>query len=228
MRRTALQDAFRQWRDGGPACSGRFDPRGAFKPRLNAHTTRYDQAGKRISGIERVFDTKIFEGNVWGLQWRESEISPRGLFPRYYKAVGDERLAVAESRLPEETKLQAQEFQLARPGKPYTSPKKGAWATPGPKHGPHQVRLVDGSSVTYRWYRFVDQPSFQQYAWSDAKKAKLQALVEKIHAAWPIDRDYMAPPSRGKLVSLDPALIVTPPSGLEVGFVPIVTQQQSQ
>ena len=79
--------------------------------------------------------------------------------------------------------------------------------------------------VTYAWYRFVDQPSFQQYHWSEEKKAKLQAFVEKIHATWPIDREYMAPPSRGSLVALDPALLVTPPAGLEVGYVPIVTHQ---
>jgi hypothetical protein len=74
----------------------------------------------------------------------------------------------------------------------------------------------------------VDQPSFQQYDWSEDKKAKLQALVEKIHASWLIDRDYMAPPSRGVLVTLDPALLVTPPKGLELGYVPIVTRQSTQ
>jgi hypothetical protein len=88
--------------------------------------------------------------------------------------------------------------------------------------------LADGSIVTYSWYRFVDQPSFQQYHWSAEKKAKLQAFVERLHAAWPTDRDYMAPPTRGKRVSLDPALLVTPPKGLEVGFVPIVTRQAAQ
>jgi hypothetical protein len=51
---------------------------------------------------------------------------------------------------------------------------------------------------------------------------------EKLHANWPIDRDYMAPPTRGKLVALDPALLVTPPEGLEVGYVPIVTRQTAQ
>jgi hypothetical protein len=60
------------------------------------------------------------------------------------------------------------------------------------------------------------------------KKANLQAFVEKIHADWPIERDYMAPPSRGSLVALDPALFVTPPKGLEVGYVPIVTHQSAQ
>jgi hypothetical protein len=56
----------------------------------------------------------------------------------------------------------------------------------------------------------------------------LQAFVEKIHASWRIDRGYMAPPSRGMLVALDAALLVTPPEGLEVGYVPIVTRQSAQ
>jgi hypothetical protein len=36
----------------------------------------------------------------------------------------------------------------------------------------------------------------------------------------------MAPPTRGKLVSLDPGLFVTPPQGMEAGYVPIVTRQE--
>ncbi len=36
----------------------------------------------------------------------------------------------------------------------------------------------------------------------------------------------MAPPTRGKLIALDPALLVIPPKGLEVGYVPIVTHQE--
>jgi hypothetical protein len=55
----------------------------------------------------------------------------------------------------------------------------------------------------------------------------LQAFVKKLHASWPIDRDYMPPPTRGSLVSLDPGLLVTPPEGLEVGYVPIVSRQSA-
>ena len=223
--KVALYEAFKSWRDGGPACSGRFDPKGAFKPRLNTRTPRYDQAGKRIVGVERVFDTRIFEGNVWGLQWFTNDIAEKGLFPQYYKHVGEERVAVPAAQVPAETGLLTQEFKLAKPGVPYTSPTVGAWSNPGPKLGPFTVKLVDGSVVSYWWYRFVDQPSFQQYRWSEAKKAKLQALVEKLHASWPTDGDYMPPPTHGKLVALDPALLVTPPKGLEVGYVPIVTRQ---
>ena len=226
--KAALSDPFKIWRQGGPACSGRFDEKGAWKPKLNTNTPSYDQDGKKMTGVDKVFDTRIFEGNVWGLEWTQSNISPTGFFPQYYKHVGDKRIAVAAADVPVETKLLTREFPLAKPGAPYTSPTIGAWSRPGPKLGPFTAKLADGSVVTYSWYRFVDQPSFQQYAWSEEKKAKLQAFVEKLHANWPMDRDYMAPPTRGKLVALDSALLVTPPKGLEAGYVPIVTRQTAQ
>jgi len=223
--KAALYDAFKAWRNGGPACSGRFDEKGAWKSKLTTRTTRYNQAGKQIAGVERVFDTKVFEGDVWGLEWSKSNVSPQGVFPQYYKLIGNERVAISAADVPAQTQLRAQEFELAPRGKPYTSPARGAWSRPGPTREPFTVKLVDGSVVTYYWYRFVDQPSFQQYDWSAEKKAALQAFVAKIHATWPIDRDYMVPPSRGTLATLDAALLVTPPKGLEVGYVPIVTHQ---
>jgi hypothetical protein len=171
----------------------------------------------------------VFEGNVWGLEWFKSDVSPAGSFPQYFKLVEQDRVAVAAAAVPAETGLRTAEFRLAKRGEAHTSPKDGAWGTPGPapggKSGPFKAKLADGSVVTYSWYRFVDQPSFQQYAWSAEKRAKLQALVEKLHAAWTIDGEYMAPPKRGTLVKLDPALIVTPPKGMEVGYVPIVIGQ---
>jgi hypothetical protein len=107
------------------------------------------------------------------------------------------------------------------------APKAGAWAKPGPASDSYTVKLVDGSTVTYSWYRFVDQPSFQQYRWSKKKKEMLQAFVEKIHANWKIDKEYMTPPTKGELVGLDPALIVKPPAGMDVGYVPIVIRQEN-
>jgi hypothetical protein len=223
--KAALYDSFKAWRDGGPACSGHFDRQGAWMPKLTTRTTRYQQAGQRIRDVEHVFDTQVFEGNVWGLQWAGHDVPSKGVFPEYFQQVGDERVAISAADVPVETGLLSQEFALAGPGKPFTSPTTGAWGQPGPTCGPYTAHLADGSVVTYSWYRFVDQPSFQQYAWSDAKRARLQALVEQIHASWPIDRDYMPPPTRGTLAALDPGLLVTPPAGLEVGYVPIVTHQ---
>ena len=227
--KAALWDEFKAWRDGGPVCSGRFNEKGAFKSTLSTRMPGFDQAGKKITGMEKVFTTKVFGDYSWGVGWLKNDISPDGKFPQYFKQVGDVRIPVAEKDVPPETGLLKQEFKIAPRGVPYTSPNSGAWVKPGPKLGPFKAKLVDGSVVTYYWYRFIDQPSFQQYAnvWSEEKKAKLQALAEKIHKYWTIDRDYMPPISKGDLVTLDPGLIVTPPKGYEVGYVPIVTRQEA-
>jgi hypothetical protein len=224
--RKALYDAFLAWRRGGPAPSGRFDGNGAFVAKLSTSTPGFDQDGLPIEGVATTFDTKVFDDNTWGLVWKDGAHAPRGQFPQYFRHDGKKRVAVAPETVPKDTGLHAAEFELASAGEPFTSPATGAWATPGPVGEAQQVRLRDGSLVTFRWYRFVDQPSFQQYAWSEAKKAALQAFVEQVHRAWPIDRDYMAKPTRGELVALDPALLVVPPKGKEVGYVPIVTRQE--
>jgi hypothetical protein len=53
----------------------------------------------------------------------------------------------------------------------------------------------------------------------------MQKRVEAIHQHWPIDRNYLAPPTVGKTADIAPALIVTPPKGMESGYVPIATKQ---
>ena len=80
--------------------------------------------------------------------------------------------------------------------------------------------------MTYHWYRFVDQPVFAQCGFGEAERAELQALVERMHRAWPIDGEYLAPPRKVTLVAFDPNLFVEPPPGMEVGFVPIVVRQE--
>jgi hypothetical protein len=54
----------------------------------------------------------------------------------------------------------------------------------------------------------------------------MQKRVEKIHKLWTKNREYLPPPTVGKLANLDPALVVKPPKGFEVGYVPIVTRQE--
>lgn len=224
--KSALYDSFKKWRDGGPPSSGRFKKKGTWEATLSTRTTKYAQAGKPIVGVEHVVNTKVYDKHVWGLKWSDSDISPPGVFPQYFKHVGEKRVAISAEDIPKETGLLTKEFRQANRGEPFTSPRVGAWTNPGPAAGPFTVLLTDGSKVTYSWYRFIDQPSFQQYQWSAEKKQKLQSFIEQIHKHWPIDRDYMAPPSRGELAMLDPALLVMPPKGMEVGYVPIVTRQE--
>ena len=112
----------------------------------------------------------------------------------------------------------------------YTSPETGdnCWKKPGPNAGPFEARLSDGSVVTYWWYRFIDQPSLQDADLSQAEKNRLQAVVEKIHAHWTMDKQYMPPPGMGTLATLDSSLMVAPPKGLEIGYVPVATRQSPQ
>ena len=222
----ALYSDFLNWRRGGPAPTGQFNMDGSFRAKLSTRTPKFNQDGKPITGVTGIFDTHVFPNNTWGLIWKKNGDALSGQFPQYFKHAEGKRIAIRPNEVPRETGLLQAEFRLAKPGKPFTSPKSGAWKHPGAKGEAHTVILGDGSKVTYAWYRFVDQPSFQQYKWSHAKKKGLQGFVEKIHRAWKIDGEYMPPPTSGELVALDPALFVKPPRGMEFGYVPIVTRQE--
>jgi hypothetical protein len=91
--------------------------------------------------------------------------------------------------------------------------------------GPIKARLGDGSVVTYSWYRFADQPALLNADLTHADREALQTRVEMLHKKWTKEKQYLPPPTTGTLADLDPALLVTPPKGMESGFVPIVTRQ---
>ena len=79
--------------------------------------------------------------------------------------------------------------------------------------------------VTYSWYRFADQPALLNADLTAAERETLQKRVEMLHKNWTKEREYLPPPNVGKLADLDPAVLVTQPKGLEIGYVPIVTRQ---
>jgi hypothetical protein len=161
------------------------------------------------------------------MEWLASGVVRPGEFPEYFKREGEGWVPVPAHAVPPETGLATQRFPTAKAGNDYVTPTSRAWTTPGPASKPSTARLRDGSEVTYVWYRFIDQPVFQQYRWEAGRKERLQKLVEGMHAHWTIDREYMAPPTSGSLVRLDPALIVAPPKGMERGYVPIVVGQRA-
>lgn len=155
--------------------------------------------------------------------------------PEYYHLVKDEKnkngkwVPVSPEEVPAETGLDRVSFEkpVEREPKAYVTPDdaESCWKKPGPAAGPFKVTIGDGSTVTYCWYRFADQPALLNADLTDQERETLQKRVEKLHRHWPKDRDYLAPPTVGKLAHIDPALIVTPPKGMEVGYVPIATRQ---
>jgi hypothetical protein len=114
--------------------------------------------------------------------------------------------------------------------RPYVTPDEAdsCWKKPGPAAGPFEAKLGDGSVATYYWYRFADQPALLNADPTAEEREALQKKVELLHKNWTRDREYLPPPTVGKLADLDPAVLVTPPKGLEVGYVPIVTKQAAK
>jgi len=131
---------------------------------------------------------------------------------------------------PELAALAALDFDTPKRGKvePYVTPDEpeSSFKRPGPAAGPFTITLGDGSMVTYCWYRFADQPAMLNADLTEAERNEAQRRVELIHRTWTKEREYIAPPTTGSLASIDPALLVTPPKGFEIGYVPIVVRQE--
>jgi hypothetical protein len=237
--KAALYDAVLAWRRGGEAPTGAFAAVGTVRPKVATGRVGYKQDEREIDGIHELATPTIFDDGAFGLQWAKPSADGFARFPQYFRdgaakqgEKDGKRVAVDASEVPESLGLREREFPppSAKPAAYSAEPLAGAWATPGPVTGPAAgpctAKLVDGSTVTYHWYRFIDQPVFAQCGFSDAERAALQSLIERMHRAWPIDGEYLAPPRAGTLASFDSNLFVTPPKGMEVGFVPIVVRQE--
>ncbi len=209
------------WRNHNIISDGSFKETGMFQPEITPNEPFLKVKDSNISGLGSIFST-FTDGHAFGFQWKDSDFQT-GTFPEYYKMNGNVMVPVSPSDIPEETKLLSAEFPEQENAGTYSSPSTGSWASPA--DGPYSARLNDGSTVEYYWYRFIDQPVFGQFDWSEEKKAALQELIEKIHREWGIDREYIAPPTSGQLVRIDKNLLVTPPEGMEYGYVPVVTRQ---
>ena len=100
----------------------------------------------------------------------------------------------------------------------------GWWSNSKAASSDLTATLQDGSKVVYRWYKFVDQPALQRFKMTSQEKTSLQEAAEKMQRDW-ASFSIMSPPSTGELAAFDDGLLVTPPEGLEIGYVPIVVRQ---
>ena len=108
---------------------------------------------------------------------------------------------------------------------PLSTSASSPWAQSGWAAGPFTTALSDGSTVTYVWYRFVDQPVIARLNLTSADRTKIQAWVESLHRQG-ANTFTFANPTSGALASIDPGHLVAPPSGLEFGYVPIAIAQR--
>lgn len=247
----ALWDSVKTWFSGGAEASGEIRAEGAVLHKFTGEggaTWRIypDGASKeqRVPLAWSSFATPMAAGShTFGYQWDPKFVkqidSKQGVLvklPEWFrqvKAAGKPRwVPVSGEDVPAETGLAKARFDRPQTNvaEAYVTPDDAAssWKTPGPVAGPFEAVLGDGSMVTYSWYRFADQPALLNADMTDEEREAVQARVEMLHRSWTKDREYLAPAAIGKLADLDPALIVTPPEGMEVGYVPIVTRQAAK
>lgn len=247
----ALWDAVKTWFEGGSPSAGAIDSSGAYVHKFpgkggatwRIYTLQVPNEHKAPISWTSFANSVVLDPSTFGYRWDNQLVSrydskdgPLVTLPEYYRQVNTnnkpEWSVIRPADVPAETGLS--EYRFRRPQEdrpePYVTPDdpKSCWKKPGPVAGPFQVYPGDGSVVTYWWYRFADQPALLNADLTDKEREDLQAKVEKLHRNWTKDRDYLSGPTIGKLVEIDPALIVTPPQGLEAGYVPIVTRQATK
>lgn len=248
----ALWNSVKVWFDGGAPADGTvnsaavsvhtFSGKGGATWRIYADgEAREDRVPLAWTSIATPMAP---DPTTFGFQWNEQLVTKSQsqdggslvTLPEYFHRTTKDNqkpewVAVAAQDVPAETGLSELRFgrPQAAPSEAYVTPDAAdsCWKKPGPVAGPFQVRPHDGSVVTYSWYRFADQPAILNADLTDAEREALQLRVEKLHRHWKQDRDYLPPPTLGTLAEIEPALIVTPPAGLEIGYVPIVTRQEA-
>lgn len=249
--RKALWNDVEAWFAGGEPADSKIKLEGAsdmvkFKKSIRSSWGfRGDHIPKdkrALMNITDLMNLDVTDDATLKIEWKgdlvtrtKTEIGGLVTLPQYYKLIDSDKsengewIAVAPEDVPEETGLHSISFKRAYEGgnKTYVTPEapESCWKTPGPVAGPFKAKLGDGSTVTYYWYRFADQPALLNAVMSKAEREEMQRRVELLHKHWTMDREYLPPNKVGELAELDPALFVTPPKGMEIGYVPIVTRQ---
>ncbi len=245
----ALWDAVNAWFTGGPEVSGAINPAGAhvqsFRTnggstwKIYAETTPKE---KRVTLAWNSFATPMVpDPTTYGYHWNEPFVKrvseangSRVVLPEYFQLQNNGKKeqwgVVKPAEVPANLGFAKLKFDRPKEEAPeaYDTPEapESSFKKPGPVAGPFKAHLGDGSVVTYYWYRFADQPALLNADLTREEREQMQAKVEKLHRRWTKDRDYLAPPTAGKLAALDPAQLVTPPKGFEIGYVPIATRQE--
>ncbi len=242
----ALWNNMESWFNGGPIVLPGLQETGTYDVSFinNGGSLIGEISENGQNGLEYEMDLSFMDNiqqttNTMGYSFDLDYVDKKNsnfFLPEYYKLEGDKWLFTLVSDVPSSTNLVSTPVPInSRSEITYLTPREvdcvwqdpnGPWNSPGPAAGPFTQNLEDGSTLTYYWYRFVDQPAIIHANLPDDMRQKMQERIELIHSNWSHTDDYLAPPTVGNLATLDPSIIVTPPAGLEIGYVPIVTRQE--
>ncbi|MDC0230467.1 T9SS type A sorting domain-containing protein [Aureispira] len=245
--KTALWNDMQAWFNGGSIVQPGFNLAGVMNvPFINNGGSMIGEITENgQNGIDHYIDLDYIENvqqsnQAMGYEFDLNTVDvagPNFILPEYFKLnAASEWEPIDTSIVPPSTNLLTTNTPSStRSEITYLTPKEidchwqdpnSPWVNPGPTAGPFTADLGDGSTITYYWYKFIDQPSVINANLPTTMRTDLQARVELIHSNWSHNDEYLAPLEVGDLATIDPKVIVTPPIGLEIGYVPIVTRQE--
>ncbi|MBT3242209.1 MAG: T9SS type A sorting domain-containing protein [Bacteroidetes bacterium] len=240
----ALWNDMVSWFNGGDVVqpealqSGAYDV--SFINNGGSMAAEISRSGMEYSIDLNYIDNVQLNSNTMGFEFDLNTVFEKDdnfILPEYFKLDRDNKWQpVSEDAVPSSTNLVSSQVpSTPRSEISYLTPldpdcqwqdPNGPWNNPGPEAGPFKAALGDGSTVTYYWYRFIDQPAIIQANLPENIRTALQNRVELIHSNWSNTDEYMSPPKIGNIATIDPEALVQPPEGLEIGYVPIVTRQE--
>lgn len=226
--KAAIWDGIANWMQNGNAVT-QINATGTTLPALSNGNLGVSIGGAPVASGAAFTGgvvTTAAGGQGIGMKWGGA-LTP-GVFPQYFVEQDSSWQPIPASQVPRTTWLQDQQF-APEPLQTVPSVDTAAssrWSSAAWAAGPFTATLADGSTVQYVWYKFVDQPAIKALGLSSTELQNLQTFVDTLQAHSGLNGLAIPPPSAGALATMDPALFVTPPAGLEVGYVPIVIGQQ--
>jgi len=209
----------------------KFNTNGAYNLKLtgvglNAKMNDTNEPVVINNWVNTTISQNTSNGSVFSLSWKDSKSA--GFIPEYFRKDGSTWIPISVTDVPESTNLSIQKFPSLTPRYLNTSDigSTSVWSSRNWAAGPFTTNLNDGSTVTYVWYKFINQPAIAQLNLDTRTLQNLQNLVEKMHMKYGLNGPTFESPTSGNLVSIDNGLIVTPPPNLSVGYVPIAIGQQ--
>ena len=192
-----------------------------YAGKLVANSPKIYQEGKTLGTLSELLSTKTFDSdNAYGF----SAPGKSGMIklPQYFLESENTKVEIPAAQAPEA--LVRASFGNPQFNSFFVYQYPSWWDASPSASSDLTTDLSDGSQVVYRWYKFVDQPALQRFELNSSEKANLQSAIEKMQKEW-AHSALMSEPTKGSLATFDQGMLVTPPKGLEYGYVPIVIKQ---
>lgn len=186
------------------------------------------------SGISVGTLSTTIEGDecVWSVKLHNDTCPDDGpcAMPRFVSNISGKLTPIPESKAPPE--LVAKAFPEKKSSAKYDQVKsigtRQCLSSPGPADDTlycfNTLKGGDSSTwVGYKWYKFTEQPGLQQAMLTSTERDYMQGRIETLHKMMGRTSRWMN--AKGAvdegLAIIDEGALVTPPKGLEYGYVPI-------